>query len=218
MTNVSEELKINEYDLLILGGGINGSMLYRTGTDSSKKVILIEKNDYSSGTSQASGMMIWGGILYLKNLEFNLVRKLCKARDNLIKHSNHVYTRRFNFSFLKNGERSFFVMRAGFTLYRLFSFFKRSATKSITNEHLPSQWDKFQFKSGLSYEEGFLKKSDSQFTISWLFRKSNAKSKHYNYSNIKQIEWIDSQKHFEIKFSDANIIGLNHLSQRRNLI
>ena len=85
MTNVSEELKINEYDLLILGGGINGSMLYRTGTDSSKKVILIEKNDYSSGTSQASGMMIWGGILYLKNLEFNL--------SNLIKFLHPVQQR-----------------------------------------------------------------------------------------------------------------------------
>jgi glycerol-3-phosphate dehydrogenase len=201
---LTEHLKKNEYDLLILGGGINGCMLYRTGTNSSKKVILIEKNDYSSGTSQASGMMVWGGILYLKNLEFNLVRKLCKARDNLIKHSNQVYTRHFNFAFLKNGERSLFVTRGGLGLYRLLGLLERSATKSTTNKQLPFQWDKCKFKDGLSYEEGFLKKSDSQFIISWLFRKVKSESKTYNYSNVKQIEWLDSNKHFEIKFSDAN--------------
>lgn len=192
----------NEYDLLILGGGINGSMLFRIATDSSKKVVLIEKNDYASGTSQASGMMVWGGILYLKNLEFNLVRKFCKARDNLIKYSNHVYKRRFSFTFLRNGERSFFVMRASLALYRILGLFNRSATKSTSNKDIPSQWNNSEFKGGLSYEEGFLKKSDSQFTLSWLFRKTKTRSKTYNYSSVEQIEWIDSQKHFKIEFVD----------------
>ena len=201
---MTEPLKINEYDLLILGGGINGSMLYRIATDSSKKVILIEKNDYSSGTSQASGMMIWGGILYLKNLEFNLVRKFCRARDNLIKHSNQVYTRRINFTFLKNGKRSLFIMRLSLALYRLLGLLNRSATKSTSNTNLPSQWDKFRFNGGLSYEEGFLKNSDSQFTISWLFRNSNSNSKSYNYSTVRRIKWIGLEKHFEIEYSDAN--------------
>jgi len=197
-----EQQKTNEYDLLILGGGINGSMLYRVASDSSKKVILIEKKDFSSGTSQASGMMVWGGILYLKNLEFNLVRKFCKARDNLIKHSNGVYKRRFNYTFLKNGERSSLVMKIGLALYRLLGSFRRSATKSITNKQLPSEWDKSRFNGGLSYEEGFLKESDSQFTINLLHTKNTSGSKAHNYSVVQEIKWLDELKCFKVHFSD----------------
>lgn len=199
---MTEPQKRDEYDLLILGGGINGSMLYRVATDSSKKVLLIEKNDFSSGTSQASGMMIWGGILYLKNLEFNLVRKFCKARDNLIKHSSHVYTRRFSYTFLKESKRSLPVMKFGMALYRLLGNFRRAATKSITNKHLPSQWDKSRFKGGLSYEEGFLKGSDSQFTVNLLHRDHNSESRAYNYSNVEEIKWIEEIKCFKVHFLD----------------
>ncbi|MBK3515973.1 FAD-dependent oxidoreductase [Carboxylicivirga marina] len=191
---------INEYDLLILGAGINGSMLYRIATDSSKKVLLLDKNDFASGSSQASGMMVWGGILYLQNFEFNLVRKLCKARDRLIKYSKHVYTRRFSYTFLKNSERSFFIMRAGLALYRILGLLKRGKTKCFANNKLPFNWSKTLFKGGLSYEEGFLKLSDSQFTLDWIFRQNATESKAYNYTNIQSIEWEEKENHFKILF------------------
>lgn len=213
---MTEQQKNGKYDLLILGGGINGSMLYRIATDSSKKVILIEKNDFSSGTSQASGMMVWGGVLYLKNFEFNLVRKFCRARDNLIKHSNHVYTRRFNYTFLKKSERSFLVMKAGLALYRLLGIYRRSATKSITNKHLPLQWDKSRFKGGLSYEEGFLKKSDSQFTINLLYRNQTSESKAYNYSEVEEVEWLDKIKCFKVQFLDHQ--KQNHIVYAKSIV
>lgn len=213
---MTKQQERNEYDLLIIGGGINGSMLYRVATDSSKKVILIEKNDFSSGTSQASGMMVWGGILYLKNFEFNLVRKFCKARDNLIKQSNYVYTRRFHYTFLKKNQRSFLKMKAGFALYRLLGIFRRSATKSITNKHLPSQWDKSRFKGGLSYEEGFLKQSDSQFTINLLQRDPASESKAYNYSDVKEIEWLDEIKCFKVHFLDHK--KQNHIVYAKSIV
>ncbi len=204
---MKEEQDINKYDLLIIGGGINGSMLYRVATDSSKKVLLIEKKDFASGTSQASGMMVWGGILYLQNLEFNLVRKFCKARDRLIKHSGNVYIRRFNFTFLKNGERSTFIMRSGLALYRFLSLFKRARTKSISNSQLPLNWNKSLFKGGLSYEEGFLKDSDSQFTIDWIFRKNKTESAAYNYSEVQKIEWIQNKKIFRIEFKNSEQVN-----------
>lgn len=203
---MNEKQHRNEYDLLILGGGINGSMLYRIATNSSKKVLLIDKNDFASGTSQASGMMVWGGILYLQNFEFNLVRKFCKARDRLIKHSKHVYKRRFSYTFLKSSERSFFIMRAGLALYRLLGLLRRGKTKSFSNNQLPFNWSKRLFKGGLSYEEGFLKQSDSQFTLDWIFRQNKTESKAYNYTNVQSIEWIEKENHFEIRFIDNSNI------------
>jgi len=198
---LKEKQHINSYDLLIIGGGINGAMLYRVATDSAKKVLLLEKKDFASGTSQASGMMIWGGILYLQNLEFNLVRKFCKARDQLIKHSNKVYTRRFHYTFLKNSERSALVMRIGLTFYRFLSKFKRASTKSIPNTQLPSNWNTSLFKGGLSYEEGFLKESDAQFTMDWIFRTNTTASKAYNYSEIQTLQWLEDKKLFKIQFN-----------------
>lgn len=200
---MDEKQHSNEYDLLILGGGINGSMLYRITTNSSKKVLLLDKNDFASGTSQASGMMVWGGILYLQKLELNLVRKFCKARDRLIEHSNHVYTRRFNYAFLKSSERSFFIVRAGLALYRLLGLLRRGKTKYFSNNQLPFNWSKRLFKGGLSYEEGFLKQSDSQFTLDWIFRQNETESKAYNYTNVQSIDWIEKENQFKIQFIDS---------------
>ena len=68
-------------DALIVGGGITGAPLYHTLCGRGYRVALIDKGDFASGTSQASGMLIWGGLLYLKNLEFATVVKLCRARS-----------------------------------------------------------------------------------------------------------------------------------------
>ncbi len=197
---MKEKQHNNEYDLLILGAGINGSMLYRIATNSSKKVLLIDKKDFVSGSSQSSGMMVWGGILYLQNFEFNLVRKFCKARDRLINYSNHVYPRRFSYTFLKSSERSFLIMRFGMALYRILGSLKRSKIKTFTNQQLPFNWSKPLFKGGLSYEEGFLKQSDSQFTLNWIFRQNETESKAYNYTNVQSIEWIEKENHFKVQF------------------
>lgn len=67
-------------DVLIVGGGMTGAPLYHALCRRGYRVALIDKADFSSGTSQASGMLIWGGLLYLKNLDFSTVLKLCKAR------------------------------------------------------------------------------------------------------------------------------------------
>ena len=57
----------NNFDITIIGGGINGASLYNKLVQEGYRVLLIDKGDFASGTSQASGMMIWGGLLYLRN-------------------------------------------------------------------------------------------------------------------------------------------------------
>ncbi len=206
-----------DYDLLILGGGISGSTLFRVASDSKKRTILLEKKDFSSGTSQASGMMIWGGLLYLKNFEFGLVRKFCKARDKLIKHSNQVSVRRFHFALHKKGGRSFFFMKLGLALYRFIGLYKRSSTKHFSNEQLPNQWETSKFKGGLSYEEGFVTNSDTQYTLQWLIRENNnSGSKAYNYSEISSIEWQPESKQFVVLFTDH--YNEKHTIRTKNIV
>ncbi len=78
-----------EYDILIIGGGITGANVLWDATLRGYKCLLVEKSDYASGTSQATSKLIHGGLRYLKNLEFGLVRESLRERRILAKISPH---------------------------------------------------------------------------------------------------------------------------------
>ncbi len=72
--------KTGSFDLIIIGGGITGAALaYEAGTRG-LKVALFEKNDFGAATSSATSKLIHGGLRYLKNLEFGLVRESLRER------------------------------------------------------------------------------------------------------------------------------------------
>lgn len=75
--------------VLIIGGGINGIATFRDLALQGVDVILIERNDYASGASAASSHMIHGGIRYLENGEFRLVRESVEERNGLLKIAPH---------------------------------------------------------------------------------------------------------------------------------
>ena len=204
------------FDLLILGSGISGATLFNIASNTHKKVLLIDKNDFASGTSQSSGMMIWGGVLYLKNLNIKSVLNFSKARDELIKHSNQVVTRRFNFAFLKKGGRSIVLVRFALYIYRLLGFLRRSENKRIKNSHLPKSWNYQKFNGGISYEEGFLKKSDTDYTIQWLLNVKNNESEIYNYTTVESITWHKDLNVFKVRYTDYNKI--NHIVYSKTIV
>ena len=74
-----------DFDVLIIGGGINGAVCASILSAQGASVALIEKGDFASSTSQETSNLIWGGVKYLQNFEFSLVRKLCKSRNHLMK-------------------------------------------------------------------------------------------------------------------------------------
>ena len=80
------ELSNGQYDVAIIGGGINGAVTAASLSASGLKVLIIDKGDFAGFTSQESSNMVWGGIKYLQTLEFRLVYKLCVSRARLMKH------------------------------------------------------------------------------------------------------------------------------------
>jgi glycerol-3-phosphate dehydrogenase len=72
------------FDVLVLGGGINGAVSSAALSARGAKVALIDRGDFASQTSQSSSNLAWGGIKYLETFELGLVRKLCRARNRLI--------------------------------------------------------------------------------------------------------------------------------------
>jgi glycerol-3-phosphate dehydrogenase len=78
------------FDLLVVGGGINGAGIARDATGRGLKVLLVERDDLASATSSASSKLIHGGLRYLEYYEFRLVREALAEREVLLRVAPHI--------------------------------------------------------------------------------------------------------------------------------
>ena len=88
--NIQKELQETEYDILIIGGGITGAGIALDAASRGMKVALIEKNDFASGTSSKSTKLIHGGLRYLKQFDFWLVKEVGTERAIVHKLAPHL--------------------------------------------------------------------------------------------------------------------------------
>tara|TARA_B110000259_G_scaffold85864_1_gene100113 strand:- start:5545 stop:7191 length:1647 start_codon:yes stop_codon:yes gene_type:complete len=88
--NIAAALKATEFDLLIIGGGITGAGIALDAASRGMKVALIEKNDFASGTSSKSTKLIHGGLRYLKQFDFWLVKEVGTERAIVHKLAPHL--------------------------------------------------------------------------------------------------------------------------------
>ena len=79
-----------DFDLAIIGGGINGTGIARDAAGRGFRVVLIEQNDLASGTSSASSKLIHGGLRYLEHYEFRLVHAALREREVLLRAAPHL--------------------------------------------------------------------------------------------------------------------------------
>ncbi|MDN3618181.1 glycerol-3-phosphate dehydrogenase/oxidase [Polaribacter undariae] len=77
---ITKDLQSTEFDVLIIGGGITGAGIALDAASRGMKVALIEKNDFASGTSSKSTKLIHGGLRYLKQFDFWLVKEVGTER------------------------------------------------------------------------------------------------------------------------------------------
>ena len=82
--------KKNDVSVLIVGGGINGIAAFRDLALNGVDVLLVERGDFCSGASAASSHMAHGGIRYLENGEFGLVREAVQERNLMIRNAPHL--------------------------------------------------------------------------------------------------------------------------------
>ena len=88
--NTINELKSSEFDLLVVGGGITGAGIALDAASRGMKVALVEKNDFASGTSSKSTKLIHGGLRYLKQFDFWLVKEVGMERAIVHKLAPHL--------------------------------------------------------------------------------------------------------------------------------
>ena len=106
-----------DYDLAIIGGGINGTGIARDAAGRGLRVLLLEQNDLGSGTSSASTKLIHGGLRYLEHGAFRLVREALTEREVLLRMAPHlIRPMRFVLPAVP-GPRSPLMLRIGLFLY-----------------------------------------------------------------------------------------------------
>jgi glycerol-3-phosphate dehydrogenase len=108
---------VEQYDLLVIGGGINGAGIARDAAGRGLRVLLCEKDDLAAHTSSASTKLIHGGLRYLEYYEFGLVRKALQEREVLLDAAPHImWPLRFVMPH-DAGQRPAWLIRCGLFLY-----------------------------------------------------------------------------------------------------
>jgi glycerol-3-phosphate dehydrogenase len=119
------------FHAVVIGGGINGAAIAREIARGGKKVLLVESNDFSSGTTSRSTRIIHGGLRYLEHGETDLVRESLRERQRLLRERPQlVHPTQFLFLLDQNSKRSAMTVRAGLWLYRRLG--ANNSNKSLT--------------------------------------------------------------------------------------
>jgi glycerol-3-phosphate dehydrogenase len=145
----------NLYDVFVIGGGVNGCGVARDAAGRGYSVYLAEKSDIASGTSSASSKLIHGGLRYLENFEFSLVRESLRERDILIKIAPHLIKEMRFILPHHNKLRPVWLLKLGMLLYdNLYSskYIKRSSFIRLPFHESKSTL-KDAFKKGFEYSD-----------------------------------------------------------------
>lgn len=140
-----------KFDVVIIGGGINGVAIARVCAAAGRKILLVEQNDFASGTTSRSTRIIHGGLRYLEHAEIGLVRESLRERELLLRSEPHL-VRPLSFMLaLPEGKRySALEIRFGLWLYRRFARAGRPAQNGRLAEvdrllDSGTKWSVFQY-------------------------------------------------------------------------
>jgi glycerol-3-phosphate dehydrogenase len=108
---------LGQFDLIVVGGGVNGAGIARDAIGRGLTVLLCEKDDLAEGTSSRSGKLVHGGLRYLEYFEFRLVREALIEREVLLKAAPHIiWPMRFVLPHSPD-QRPAWMVRVGLFLY-----------------------------------------------------------------------------------------------------
>src|SRR5689334_13843204 len=152
-------------DLLVIGGGINGAGIARDAAGRGLKVLLVERDDLASATSSWSSKLIHGGLRYLEQYEFRLVREALREREVLLKLAPHIIRPLLFVLPHDRSMRPVWMIKAGLFLYdHLGGRITLPRSKAVAFPHLEySAGLKGEYRSGFVYSD--CRVDDSRLTV-----------------------------------------------------
>ncbi|MHA1213793.1 MAG: glycerol-3-phosphate dehydrogenase/oxidase [Candidatus Hodarchaeales archaeon] len=223
-----QALSSQEFDLLVIGGGITGAGIARDATLRGYSVALIEKGDFGSGTSSGSSKLVHAGLRYVAQKEFGLVREASVERKKILEMAPHL-TRPLKFLVpLHSDTRTTkSKIRLAVWLYDILAGFRNYTFHKILNEKkalklLPSPIKEENFQGAALYGDGQM--DDARLTLDVILSAEEHGAKVLNYckaevfnegseGNIESVGVIDalSKKAFSIKTKQI-VLACGHWS------
>jgi glycerol-3-phosphate dehydrogenase len=119
-------LATEEFDVLVIGGGVNGVGTALDAVSRGLKVALVEANDYAAGTSSRSSKLIHGGLRYLEQYDFKLVREALRERELMVSTQCPHLVKPVSFLYPLTEKKERGYVGAGLALYDALRGFKRA--------------------------------------------------------------------------------------------
>lgn len=205
------------FDVVVLGGGINGACLYDSLCKRGYKVLLVDKRDFASGTSQASGMMIWGGLLYLRNLDLRSAFQLSADRDCVIRNkSDWMAPTMMRYLPSMGMGRAKWWVHSGLWFYWLLGMGRRRTPRSEVSFSELEMIKLGMVSGSLAYEEAFLEQSDARFVYHWIGHPRAKGQLGLNYCDVEG-EYHNADKRWHLQVTDS-ISGKSHEVQSAMVI
>jgi glycerol-3-phosphate dehydrogenase len=151
------------WDVVVIGGGINGASAFTALTAAGYRTLLIDAADFAGATSQASAMLIWGGLLYLANYELGAVLSLSRSRDRLITERADRVRPNEVLYVPGSSPRRLGTVHAGLVAYWLLSGGRRAWPRRVST--FPERAWLRRPSDGLVYEEASVAVSDARFVL-----------------------------------------------------
>jgi glycerol-3-phosphate dehydrogenase len=166
------QLDKGSFDVLIVGGGINGAVSAAVLSAQGARVALIDQGDFASVTSQESSNLAWGGIKYLEGGELNLVRNLCTSRNRLIRtYPSSVREIRFFTTIERGFRRARATLYMGAWLYWLIGNFFTRPPRLLSAHDIEREEPVVKASGGpggFEYSDAYLVDNDARFVFSFV--------------------------------------------------
>ncbi len=176
-----------EWDVIIIGGGITGAGILRQCVHSGLKVVLLEADDFASGTSSRSSKLVHGGMRYLRNAQVRVTLESVTEREYLLKQGRGLVNRLgFLYPILPGDHMPGWVFGAGLVLYDLMAhqWSHRSYDNEDLRELCPSLTDP-QMRGGYRFFDA--QTDDARLVLRLLRESLSAGGKALNYARVESL-------------------------------
>ncbi len=166
-----ELLREGTFDVLVLGGGINGAVSAACLAARGARVALIDRGDFAGVTSQQSSNLAWGGIKYMESFELGLVQKLCKSRNELMRaYPSTIQEIRFFTTHMRGFRHGLWKLVLGTWFYWLLGRFFTKRPRLLTRAEMAAEEPIVNLEGadgGVEYSDAYLYDNDARFV--WCF-------------------------------------------------
>ncbi len=187
---IFDNMQKEEYDLLVIGGGITGAGIALDAASRGLRTVLVEMQDFAAGTSSRSTKLVHGGLRYLKQFEVKMVAEVGKERAIVYENGPHVTTPEWMLlPIYKGGTFGSFSTSVGLRVYDYLAGVKRSERRKMLKTAATLQKEPLLKKNGLLGGGYYVeyRTDDARLTIEVMKRAVELGATALNYAKVEKL-------------------------------